>query len=210
MTTSSNEQPELSGQHQSCTIEELPPEDAVGPSTSQPEAAQAGTSAAADQAADEIPPEQAEGGPAVSTSDAEQLQQLLADCDRLKQEGNAAYARGEYEEALQLYWQVCCLCDMLLLHVCSQYVRYCPYTLSLQDRECIHRPPSSCCVAVSCSVLQTLHTDPLSMHPCICLPQVLETPAPLSNQHMQHVVNTPCAALFPALACMHAGDRPSP
>lgn len=35
-----------------------------------------------------------------------QLQQLLDDCERLKQEGNAAYGRGDYDEALQLYWQV--------------------------------------------------------------------------------------------------------
>jgi hypothetical protein len=110
MTTSSNEQPELSEQPQSCTIEELPPDDTVGPSTSQPEAARAGSIDAADQAAEVNSPEQAEGGSAVSTSDDEQLQQLLADCDRLKQEGNAAYARGDYDEALQLYWQVGCLC----------------------------------------------------------------------------------------------------
>jgi len=38
-----------------------------------------------------------------------QLQQLLDDCERLKQEGNAAYGRGEYDEALQLYWQVICM-----------------------------------------------------------------------------------------------------
>lgn len=49
---------------------------------------------------------------APSSSGAEQpvltpeQQQLLEDCERLKQEGNAAYARGEYDEALQLYWQV--------------------------------------------------------------------------------------------------------
>jgi hypothetical protein len=34
------------------------------------------------------------------------VQQLLEDCERLKQEGNAAYTRGDYDEALQLYWQV--------------------------------------------------------------------------------------------------------
>lgn len=33
-------------------------------------------------------------------------QQLLDECERLKQEGNAAYASGDYDEALQLYWQV--------------------------------------------------------------------------------------------------------
>lgn len=34
-----------------------------------------------------------------------QLQQLIAECERLKQEGNALYAQGEYDGALQLYWQ---------------------------------------------------------------------------------------------------------
>lgn len=48
---------------------------------------------------------------AVASSSAElsvdpQVQQLLDDCERLKQEGNAAYTRGDYDEALQLYWQV--------------------------------------------------------------------------------------------------------
>jgi hypothetical protein len=37
-------------------------------------------------------------------------EQLLDDCERLKQEGNAAYAREEYDEALQLYWQVTSPC----------------------------------------------------------------------------------------------------
>jgi hypothetical protein len=35
-----------------------------------------------------------------------QLQQLIADCERLKQEGNVLYAQGEFDGALQLYWQV--------------------------------------------------------------------------------------------------------
>lgn len=39
-------------------------------------------------------------------ADTVQVQQLLGDCERLKEEGNAAYTRGEYDEALQLYWQV--------------------------------------------------------------------------------------------------------
>lgn len=35
-----------------------------------------------------------------------QLQQVIADCERLKLGGNALYAKEEYDEALQLYWQV--------------------------------------------------------------------------------------------------------
>lgn len=80
------------------------------------------TDSAADQAASgaaepSTASSAAESGPSSSSppeqeqeqqqpADAEQVQQLLDDCERLKQEGNAAYTRGDYDEALQLYWQV--------------------------------------------------------------------------------------------------------
>jgi hypothetical protein len=52
----------------------------------------------------------ADAAPSGSGSEEQQLdpqtQQLIADCERLKQEGNTQYAQGQYDEALQLYWQV--------------------------------------------------------------------------------------------------------
>lgn len=75
------------------------------PSTEPPasEEPAASEEAAAPSSSSNSPPEQEqqEGQPV----DAEQVQQLLVDCERLKQEGNAAYTRGDYDEALQLYWQ---------------------------------------------------------------------------------------------------------
>lgn len=79
----------------------------VAESSSQPDAADAAAASTEAETSILQPSEAA----AEASSNAEQpvdaeLQQLLVDCDRLKQEGNAAYARGEYDEALQLYWQV--------------------------------------------------------------------------------------------------------
>lgn len=74
----------------------------------------ASVSAAAEPAADVPVSSAVDGGEVKNQSEAErveqpvdpQLQQLLDDCEHLKQEGNTAYGRGEYDEALQLYWQV--------------------------------------------------------------------------------------------------------
>jgi hypothetical protein len=59
---------------------------------------------------DEQPKEQEPGtsGAPLDPQTAAQLAQLLAECEELKQQGNAAFAREEWDEALQLYWQVCC------------------------------------------------------------------------------------------------------
>jgi hypothetical protein len=81
------------------------------PTAEQPEAAAAAL--APDAAHNETEPSTSQPAEpdAVASSSAEQsvdpqVQQLLDDCERLKQEGNAAYTRGDYDEALQLYWQV--------------------------------------------------------------------------------------------------------
>jgi hypothetical protein len=74
----------------------------------------AGVSAgeAAVSAADAVADAQPAGAPASSSSGSEeqqqdpQTQQLIAECERLKQEGNTLYVQGEYDGALQLYWQV--------------------------------------------------------------------------------------------------------
>lgn len=114
---------------QSCIIEELPADEAAASSSStlpaeateaarreapaQHDAAEASAEAAAPEQQQEphdavaaAPAESAAPSDALQQADDPQVQQLLAECDRLKQEGNAAYARGEYDEALQLYWQV--------------------------------------------------------------------------------------------------------
>jgi hypothetical protein len=66
--------------------------------------------AAAEVSAADAPPAEA-AAPSSSTGSEEQqldpqIQQLIAECEQLKQEGNTRYAQGEYDEALQLYWQV--------------------------------------------------------------------------------------------------------
>ncbi|WIA15414.1 hypothetical protein OEZ85_002067 [Tetradesmus obliquus] len=71
---------------QSCVIEEIVDEQDTSTSSSEQESASSSSSGSEEQ----LDP---------------QLQQLIAECERLKQEGNALYAQGEYDGALQLYWQ---------------------------------------------------------------------------------------------------------
>jgi tetratricopeptide (TPR) repeat protein len=128
---------------QSCIIEELvqEQEEVQQQQQQQQKASTADSTSAAQAAGDDDAgaaapttagaPDDADTGDAASSSpateeqqeqqclnlaDPQQRQAALEACDGLKRQGNAAYARGDYDEALQLYWQVgCCgLCGVEL------------------------------------------------------------------------------------------------
>jgi len=84
---------------QSCIIEEVESDDDASASPPQPDPQQAPSSCQADQQ------QEADESPNSEQGD-EQLQQVISECERLKQEGNALYGQEDWDGALQLYWQV--------------------------------------------------------------------------------------------------------
>eukprot|EP00775_Hariotina_reticulata_P008633 gene8633-8814_t len=86
---------------QSCIIEEVKEDDNLSSSRPQADPQQAPSSCQAEQ---QDTQEQAVESPGSEQGD-EQLQQVIHECERLKQEGNALYAQEDWDGALQLYWQ---------------------------------------------------------------------------------------------------------